>query len=361
MSRTVITAEWLSPLGGSERVVEHLAAALPTARVFTPCAFHGGAPSIDRDRITAAFRRPERLMDRRQVAAAMNAATWPVWGRRLERSADLVLASHHMSSHWTAVYSDVPHLAYVHTPARYAWFPELDDRASGNPAARALGAHIRRMDRRAATRVVSYAANSEATRQRIAQVWDRDARVIHPPTDLSRFEEAAPTPGVEPYLLGLSRFIPYKRLDFVIDVAEAAGLPAVLVGSGHLEGVLRSRAAEASVPVRVVTDASDAQVVRLLADATALVYPAVEDFGLVPVEAMAAGTPVLALDVAGTKETVRDGVSGYLLPDLDAAAWAERVGALDRLDRAAVRRRGQDFGVPAFHRQVEAWIAEEIG
>ena len=114
MSRTVITAEWLSPLGGSERVVEHLAAALPTARVFTPCAFHGGAPSIDRDRITAAFRRPERLMDRRQVAAAMNAATWPVWGRRLERSADLVLASHHMSSHWTAVYSDVPHLSLIH-------------------------------------------------------------------------------------------------------------------------------------------------------------------------------------------------------------------------------------------------------
>ena len=200
-----------------------------------------------------------------------------------------------------------------------------------------------------------------AVRDQVASAGFADARVIHPPTDLSRFEEAAPTPGVEPYLLGLSRFIPYKRLDFVIDVAEAAGLPAVLVGSGHLEGMLRSRAAEASVPVRVVTDASDAQVVRLLADATALVYPAVENFGLVPVEAMAAGTPVLALDVAGTKETVRDGVSGYLLPDLDAAAWAERVGALDRLDRAAVRRRGQDFGVPAFHRQVEAWIAEEIG
>jgi glycosyltransferase involved in cell wall biosynthesis len=249
----------------------------------------------------------------------------------------------------------------VHTPARYAWFPELDDRASGNPAARALGAHIRRMDRRAAARVVGYAANSEATRQRIAQVWGRDARVIHPPTDLSRFEGLRPTEGATPYLLGLSRFIPYKRLDFVIEVAEAAGMPAVIVGSGHLEATLRARAAAARVPVRVVTDADDTQVVRLLADATALVYPAVEDFGLVPVEAMAAGTPVLALDVAGTKETVRDGVSGYLLPSLDAPAWAERVAALDRLDPEAVRRRGHDFGVPAFRRQVEAWIAEEIG
>lgn len=356
MSRTVITAEWLSPLGGSERVVEHLAATLPQARVFTPVAFRTGAPGIARDRISAAFRRPERMMERREVAAAMNAATWPLWGRTLSRNADLVLASHHMSSQWTACYTDVPHLVYVHTPARYAWFPELDARASGSVPARALGAHIRRMDRRAATRVVGYAANSQATRERIQQVWDRDAVVIHPPTDLSRFEDVRADTGASPYVLGLSRFIPYKRLDFVIDVAEAAGLPAVIVGSGHLEPDLRARAAAASVPVRVVTGASDDEVVRLMADATALVYPAVEDFGLVPVEAMAAGTPVLALDEAGTKETVVDGVSGFLLPELDPRAWAARLAQVADLDVDAVRRRGQDFGVGSFRRQVLEWI-----
>lgn len=361
MTRTVITAEWLSPLGGSERVVEHLAAALPTARVFTPVAFRDGAPAIPRDRISAAFRRPERLMERREVAAAMNAATWPVVGRTFARTADLVLASHHMSSQWTAAYSDVPHVAYVHTPARYAWFPELDARASGSLPARALGAHIRRMDLRAARRVVSYAANSEATRQRIQQVWDRDAVVIHPPTDLSRFDGVEADPHAEAYVLGLSRFIPYKRLDFVIDVAEAAGVPAVIVGSGHLEAELRERAATATVPVRVVTGASDLEVVRLMADAAVLVYPAVEDFGLVPVEAMAAGTPVLALDEAGTKETVLDGVSGFLLPELDAATWAARLDAVVGLDTAAVRRRGQEFGVPAFHRQVGGWLDGATG
>lgn len=361
MTRTVITAEWLSPLGGSERVVEHLATTLPQARVFTPVAFREGAPAIERDRIGAAFRRPERLMARREAAAVMNAATWPIWGRMLSHSADLVLASHHMSSHWTAVYSDVPHLAYVHTPARYAWFPELDDRASGSLPARALGAHIRRMDRRAARRVVSYAANSEATRARIQQVWDRDAVVIHPPTDLSRFDSVEPDPDVPPYVLGLSRFIPYKRLDFVIDVAEAAGVPAVIVGSGHLEADLRARAASASVPVRVVTGAGDDEVVRLMADAAALVYPAVEDFGLVPVEAMAAGTPVLALDEAGTKETVVDGVSGFLLPELDPRQWAERLTRVEALDPAAVRRRGHDFGVDAFRRDVLRWVADTTG
>lgn len=357
MSRTFITAEWLSPLGGSERVVERLADAFPHARVFTPVAFADGAPGIARDRITGAFRHPERLMTRREAAAAMNVVTWPVWGRSLDRRADLVIASHHMSSHWTAVYSDVPHAVYVHTPARYAWFPELDDRANGSAPARALGRHIRTMDRRAAPRVRAYAANSEATRERIQRVWDRDATVIHPPIDLARFEGLEGGDTGEPFLLGLSRFITYKRVDFVIDVAEAAGLPAVLVGGGPLERHLRERGQRARVPVRVVTGADDAEVARLMAAATALVYPAVEDFGLVPVEAMAAGTPVIALDEAGTKETVVDGVTGYLMPGLDAGAWAEKARATAGLEPSRIRARAADFGQDAFRERVTDWVA----
>ncbi len=357
-ARTWITAEWLSETGGSERVVERLAAAMPQAEVFTPVAFARGAPSIARERIHAGFRRPESLMRRREAAAAMNAVTWPTWGRTLDRKADLVVASHHMSSHWTAAYSDVPHVSYVHTPARYAWFPGLDDRGSSLPA-RALCAHIRRMDRRAAPRVVAYAANSEATRQRIQQVWDRDATVIHPPIDLGRFAGLQPSPGVTPFVLGLSRFIPYKRLDFVIDAAEAAGLPAKIVGGGALEDELRARGERASVPVEIITGTTDAEVAQLMADAAVLVYPAVEDFGLVPVEAMAAGTPVLALDVAGTKETVVDGVTGFLLPELDATTWAERIDAATRLDPAACRGRAQEFSEESFGVAVLEWIAAQ--
>ncbi|CAN5143348.1 glycosyltransferase [soil metagenome] len=356
--RTWITAEWLSQTGGSERVVERLAAAMPQAEVFTPVAFAQGAPSIARERIHATFRCPESLMRRREAAAAMNAVSWPTWGRTLDRRADLVVASHHMSSHWTAVYSDVPHVAYVHTPARYAWFPELDSRASSVPA-RALCAHIRRMDRKAAPRVVAYAANSEATRRRIQEVWDRDATVIHPPIDLDRFVGLRSDPDATPFVLGLSRFITYKRLDFVIDTAEAAGLPATIVGGGALEDDLRARAARASVPVEIVTGASDTQVAQLMADAAVLVYPAVEDFGLVPVEAMAAGTPVLALDEAGTRETVVDGVTGYLMGDLDAAAWAERIEAAVGRDPVACRSRAEEFSEGSFQSAVLGWIADQ--
>ena len=356
--RTWITAEWLSETGGSERVVERLAAAMPDAQVYTPVAFAQGAPSIARDRIHAGFRRPEALMRRREAAAAMNAASWPTWGRTLGRKADLVVASHHMSSHWTAVYSDVPHVSYVHTPARYAWWPELDGRASSLPA-RALCAHIRRMDRKAAPRVVAYAANSEATRQRIQEVWDRDATVIHPPIDLGRFAALEPSADRQPFVLGLSRFITYKRLDFVIDAAEAAGLPAKIVGGGALEDDLRARAARASVPVEIITGTTDAEVAQLMADATVLVYPAVEDFGLVPVEAMAAGTPVLALDEAGTKETVVDGVTGFLMPELDAAAWAEKIDAAARLDPAACRARAQEFSEESFQSTILDWIGAQ--
>ncbi|MDN4173611.1 glycosyltransferase [Nocardioides sp. SOB77] len=357
--RTVITAEWLSPVGGSERVVEHLAEAFPEARVFSPVVFAAGAPGIDATRVSAAFRRPERLMQHRQVAAAMNVAAWPVFARTLDRSADLVVASHHLASHWTAVWSDVPHVSYVHTPARYAWFPEVDDRASRGPA-RAVAAHVRRMDRRAARRVASYAANSAATRDRIREVWDREATVIHPPVDLARFA-GLEARGGEPFLLGLSRFIPYKRLDFVIDVADAAGLPLVLVGGGPLEAELRARAERARVPVTFRTGLSDAEVAQLLADATALVYPALEDFGLVPVEAMAAGTPVLALDAAGTAETVVHGVTGALLPDTsDPAAWAECVRTVTGLSAADCRAQADRFSPASFRAAVHAWVDEVV-
>ncbi len=357
-ARTWITAEWLSETGGSERVVEHLAATMPYAQVYTPVAFARGVPSIARERIHAGFRHPEPLMRRREAAAAMNAVSWPTWGRTLDRKADLVVASHHMSSHWTAVYSDVPHVSYVHTPARYAWFPDLDDRASSLPA-RALCAHIRRMDLKAAPRVVAYAANSAATAERIQQVWNRDATVIHPPIDLGRFEGRQPTPGVQPFVLGLSRFIAYKRLDFVIDAAEAAGLPAKIVGGGILEPELRAKAESASVPVEIITGTTDEEVAQLMADAAVLVYPAVEDFGLVPVEAMAAGTPVLALDIAGTRETVLDGVTGYLLPELDPAAWAERIEAALALDPADCRARADQFSEESFSAAILQWIADQ--
>ena len=114
------------------------------------------------------------------------------------------------------------------------------------------------------------------------------------------------------------------------------------------------------MPVEIITGASDVEVAHLMADATALVYPAVEDFGLVPVGRMAAGTPVLALDIAGTRETVVDGVTGYLFPGLDAAAWAARLNDVAGLDRAACRARAQEFSPAAFARATHAWVDRAI-
>lgn len=359
MSRIWITAEWLSPTGGSERVVEHLAAAFPDAQVYSPVVFAAGVPSIDRRRIHGGVRRPESLLAKRQAAAAINAASWPIRGRRLGRDADAVISSHHMASQWTASYSDVPHVAYVHTPARYAWYPDIDARASSGPA-KVLAAHIRRQDLRAAARVKGYAANSETTRRRIQEVWDRDARVINPPIDLTRFDDVRGR-ETEPFLLGLSRFISYKRLDFAIDVADAAGLPLTLVGHGPTEGELRARAERARVPVRFLTDLDDAAVAQVMADATAMVYPALEDFGLVPVEAMAAGTPVLALNDGGTAETVVHGETGFLLDELDPQAWAARVHEVGGLDPDVCRTRAQHFSPASFNAQVRAWLREETG
>lgn len=350
--RTWITAEWLTAVGGAERVVKHLADMMPSAGVFTPLLHEQGAPGVDDIRIKALV--SPRSAVRQQLGVVLNVATWREWGRRIDRRVNLVVASHHLASQWSAAYSDVPHAAYVHTPARYAWFPEVDGRGSGL-GAQVLCAHIRRMDRRAARRVVSYAANSRTTQQRIREVWDRDAVVIPPPVDVARFRELSPR-SAQPFLLGVSRFVDYKRLDHVIDVGEAAGLPVRIVGGGPLEAQLRRRAEDATVPVEVLTGLDDREVAQQMVDAAALVYPALEDFGIVPVEAMAAGTPVLALNAGGTAETVVDGVTGLLFPDLDAATWAAQLGRALAIDPATCRARAEQFSPEAFRASVSRWV-----
>lgn len=355
---TLIVAEWLAAVGGAERVIEQIALTCPDSRVVTVASEAGALPLLPVGSVRALVEGPEWLVGRRSMLAGLNMVLWP--GRRITSAdADLVISSHHLGSHWTALRSEVPHLSYVHTPARYAWFPHLDGRAT-SVVARPVSAAIRRLDRAAARRVTSYAANSRTTRERIRSVWQRDARIIHPPVDLERFRvrsQEAP----DRYLVAVSRFVPYKRLDFAMAVAEAAGLPLKVVGGGPLERDLRRQAASARVEVEFLVGRSDAEVAAVMAGAQALVYPAVEDFGIVPVESMAAGTPVLAPAIGGTAETVVHGETGFLFDDWDAATWAARVQDITSDMSVECRRRADAFAPGRFREQISRWIEDEGG
>jgi glycosyltransferase involved in cell wall biosynthesis len=278
-------------------------------------------------------------------------------------SYDLVLTSHHaFATSNRLVSTDGVHLAYVHTPARYVWSPELDGRGTSpllTPARRLLSA----LDRRAATRLTAIAANSAEVAARVERFWNREAVVIHPPVDVDSFAVAGPDTLDLPagFLLALGRFVPYKNHLAAIDVAQRLGRPVVVAGRGPLLAVLRERAATSRVPVLVLDSPTGGQVRELLRRADVLLFPTVEDFGIVPVEAMASGTPVVAPTRGGSGETVLDGVSGALVEDLRVETLAAAVARAEACTPQACRDRARVFDVVRFRDEVRAWVDRHAG
>jgi len=298
------------------------------------------------------------LRGRRQVQLPLMPLAWRLASR--ERY-DVVVTSSHACVKGFGPGRTALHLCYCYTPMRYAWLTDVDQRSRGRAVARALAAPLaalRAWDRRSAAWVDEFAAISGSVRRRIERFYGRPARVIYPPVDTDYF---TPDPSVtrQDVVLAVSRMVPYKRLDLAIDAAAAAGVPLVLAGAGPQEAALRAHAAAAGARVRFVTRPDDAALRHLYRTARALIFPSVEDFGIVPVEAQACGTPVVALAEGASLETVVDGATGVLVEAQEAAALA---GGLEKAlasppDPDACRAHAEGFSRPRFVAEVHDWAA----
>ena len=348
--------EWVSSRAGSEQVFEQLAQLWPDADLYA--LSHDPAVDLDvggRSVRTTFLDRPW-LRARRGVTLPLMPIAWRALGTR---DYDLVVTSHHAFAASNRLTTSGTSLAYVHSPARYVWSPDIDARGAGvalAPARHLLKAY----DRSAVRRLTGVAANSAEVAARISRYWGRDATIIHPPVDTSYFREPDTATAVETpdeFVLGLGRFIPYKNHEMVIRVAERLGMPAVIAGSGPLADQLRSAGREARVPVLVVEAPSRPVVRQLLRRASAFVFPTHEDFGMIPVEAMAAGTPVVALARGGALETVVPGVSGELVDDHAPEAYAAAVGPARGLDPAACSDSAERFSRAVFADRVRTWVS----
>lgn len=368
----LIVHEWIEKNGGAEKVVAKLAELLPSAEVL--CLWNDDLGNvIPNHRIKESVLARSPL--RRSKAAAL--LTMPVIWRLIDLApCDWAVISTHLFAHHVKVDTGTPSpekYAYVHTPARYIWTPELDSRGRSLPA-RLLSVPLRRIDALRAKELKSIAANSEFVRNRIAKTWERDANVIYPPVAVGRIKTIAnwrshldadeeklfdglPTQ----FALGASRLVQYKMLDQVIRVGKQAGLPVVIVGSGPDLPRLQHIARDENVECYFLGGVSDQLLYSLFQACSFYVFPPVEDFGIAPVEAMAAGAVVMANRVGGGSETVVHGVTGALTDFSSSEEIDVALGVVQACNRDASRARAENFSEERFCAALKDWAPQVFG
>ncbi|HEV7709368.1 MAG TPA: glycosyltransferase [Asanoa sp.] len=351
-----VVHEWFSAHGGSEDVFLAIAGLVPHATRYVLWA-EPDAPVAGLDlRQSWLARTPLRRS--KALALPLMPLAWRTLGRP---APEVVISSSHAFAHTVKLGAPdtTRHLSYVHSPARYLWSPAFDGRGA-NPVLALPRRLLRGVDIRASRHVHAYAANSVEVQTRIRRYWGRDAAVVHPPVDTEFF--AAPAPGGpagdRDYLLGVGRWIPYKNFDLIIEIAGRAGLPLVIAGAGPQEAALRRAADASGAPVTFEHRPTRDRLRALYQGARALLFPAHEDFGIVPVEAQAAGTPVVGLRRGGLRETVVDGETGFLVDSLDPGDYQAAIARLSEIDRDRVRAHATRFSPERFRDRMTQWVAD---
>ena len=358
--RVAVVHDWLTIPGGSEDVVMELLELFPQAELFTTVYDPRPWPPIITERpVHASF------LNRIPTATRNYPKLLPLMNRAFESfdlsGFDLVLSSNHANAKNVHTQPGTLHVCYCHTPMRYAWEPEF---LAGEEIGRAtrtllppLLGWLRRTDLAGASRPDVFVANSAHVAARIRRFYGRQAHVVHAPVDVDHYLRIKRQPAEEPFYLVFGRVVPYKRVDLALAAAELAGSRVKVAGGGRaLEAVRAHAGPNAELLGRVADEERDA----LLGSASALLFPGEEDFGIVPVEAQAAGLPVIAYGVGGARETVRDGATGVLFEPQTADALAAAIARFESLtiDPAAVRENARGFGRDRFRAQMAAVIAE---
>ena len=367
--RIAIVHDWIVSMRGGERVLESLCRLYPRAPVFT-LRYERRAVSatIAAQDVRTAF--TDLLARHLPLGPAGFRMLLPLFPKAIESlplgEFDLVISSSHAVAKGAIAAPRALHLSYVHSPMRYIW-EAADDYAPavpGGPLGRlafaALARRLRRWDVSSTARVHAMAANSVYTQTRIRRVYGRDSLVIEPPVDAARFArvpDPAPAAEGEGIYLCVSALVPYKRVELAVRAFSGPGQRRRLVVVG--DGPERARLASLAGPnVELRGRVDDDELLGLYAACRAVVHPALDDFGIVPVEALAAGRPVVAFAAGGSLDSVRDGETGVLFAEPTPQALT---AALDRLERlrfepARLRAAAQRFDRTTFERRFGAFV-----
>lgn len=278
------------------------------------------------------------------------------------REYDLILSSSSAFAKGVITNTSQVHVCYCYTPMRYVWdlYHQYIKEDIRNPLFRIVLPHIlhriRMWDQLTAQRVDHFIADSYNVAGRIKKYYGRDSSVIYPPVEFDRFSISSST---EPYFLIVSRLLPYKRVDIVIEAFNRLQLPLLVIGDGYDRNRLESMAGPT---VKLLGRLPDEQVAEYYSKCRAFIMPGEEDFGITPLEAHSSGRPVIAIRKGGALETVKDGTTGLFFDEQTPESLIDALRRFEKweYDSETIRSHAQMFSVTSFKQQMTDFIANVI-
>jgi len=366
MMKTAIVHDWFAGYAGSERVVESLTNIWKDADVFV--LFN--LLTEEEQRIVVKDKIPVTSFLQKKRSIRKNHRKYlPLFPYAIEQfdlsKYDLIISSSHAVAKGVLTGSNQLHINYCHTPIRYAWdlthqYLREANLLSGikGTLAKAILHYIRMWDVNAANRVDYFAANSHYVAARIKKIYRRDSTVIYPPVDTSKFGYGYQK---ENFYLTASRLVPYKRIDLIIDAfSKMRDKKLIVIGEGPDEAKLKSKS---SANIEFVGYQPLENLKGFMQKAKAFVFAADEDFGIVPIEALASGTPVIALNKGGTSETIIDGKTGILFAQQDADSIKDAVLRFEKsqnsFEPAALNKYAQQFDRKIFEEKISNFVSDK--
>ncbi len=355
--RTALIHDWLNQIGGAENVLETLVRMYPGAPVFTSMYAADLMPAEYRlwDIRTTFMQRLPGVFTHHQAYLPV----YPLAFSRVDlRGYDLILSNKSGFCHGVPIPPGARHVCYCLTPTRFLWQYEAYRAREGLGKAadlvlRPAVALLRRWDYAAAQRVHHFIAISTEIQERIRRFYGRESTIIYPPADIARFRPSGEPPG--DYFLAGGRLIPYKRTDLAVWACSELGLRLLVYGDGRDRPALEKLAGPSVTFLgRVPWD----ELARLYAGARAFIFPGLEDFGIAPVEAQAAGRPVIAFRGGGALDTVLPGKTGEFFAEPTVASLKTALERFDAAtyDPAACRANAERFGTERFERELREFV-----
>ncbi|MCJ2082828.1 glycosyltransferase [Methylobacterium sp. J-090] len=359
--RVAIVHYWFVGMRGGEKVVEALCDLYPQADIFTHIYVpEAVSEKIRAHRVTTSFiaSLPRAAQNYKSYLTLM-----PLALEQLDlRGYDLVISSESGPAKGVIPPAGALHICYCHSPMRYVWNMFHDYRERSGFLTRwlmpPLSHYIRTWDAVSANRVHEFVANSRTVAQRLRSYYRRDSTVIHPPVDTAAFDRVSPE-DLGDYHLMVGELVRYKRPELAVEAFNRAGLNLVVIGGGEMLDELRKLAGPT---VTILGPQPFASLQHHYARAQALIFPGEEDFGIVPVEAMASGRPVVAFGRGGASETVIDGVTGTFFMEQTVDALLDAVDRCRRMPFSpeVAMRHAEEYGLARFSREMSKFIAEAL-